>query len=94
MEALRLGWGVRVIIVMVITAIFFRCVTATNHSVGGASGWDLNSNILTWSAATTFQVDDYLGSFISPLFFPFPLKTSSMKSYNLILAKFCSIGPL
>ncbi|XP_023520324.1 uclacyanin 1-like [Cucurbita pepo subsp. pepo] len=60
MEALRLGWGVRVIIVMVITAIFFRCVTATNHSVGGASGWDLNSNILTWSAATTFQVDDYL----------------------------------
>ncbi|KGN63959.1 uclacyanin 1 [Cucumis sativus] len=60
MEALRPGWAVRMIIVMVITAIFFRCVNATNHSVGGSSGWDLNSNILAWSAATTFQVGDYL----------------------------------
>lgn len=60
MEAPRPGWAVRMIIVMLITAIFFRCVTATNHSVGGSSGWDLNSNILAWSATTTFQVGDYL----------------------------------
>lgn len=73
MMALRPGWTMRMIIVIIITAIFFRCVAATNHSVGGDSGWDLNSNILAWSAATTFQVGDYLGSFISPS------KTSSIK---------------
>lgn len=95
MEALRPGWAVRVIIVMLITAIFFRCVAATNHSVGGASGWDLNSNVLAWSAASTFQVGDYLGSFIPPLFFPCLRKMPSLKFVCCIvwsLLSYCELS--
>ncbi|RDX84267.1 Uclacyanin 1, partial [Mucuna pruriens] len=60
MEKLRPAWAVKAIIVIVFTSILFRCVCGENHTVGGASGWDLRSNIQAWSATTTFNIDDNL----------------------------------
>ncbi|KAL5173949.1 Uclacyanin 1 [Glycine soja] len=60
MEKLRPAWAVKAIIVIVFTSILFRCVCGENHTVGGASGWDLGSNIQAWSSTTTFNVGDDL----------------------------------
>ncbi|KAJ1390057.1 Phytocyanin domain [Sesbania bispinosa] len=60
MEGLRPAWAVKAIIVIVFTSILFRCVCGINHTVGGASGWDLRSNIQAWSSMTTFSVGDDL----------------------------------
>ncbi|XP_027357334.1 chemocyanin-like [Abrus precatorius] len=60
MERLRPAWAVKAIIVIVFTSILFRCVCGTNHTVGGASGWDLKSNMEAWSSTTTFNVGDDL----------------------------------
>ena len=62
MEGLRPEWAVKAILVIIITSILIRCVSATNHSVGGSSGWDLASDLQAWSAATTFHVGDSLGT--------------------------------
>ncbi|KAL5708323.1 hypothetical protein ACHQM5_019129 [Ranunculus cassubicifolius] len=35
-------------------------VSATNHTVGGATGWDLNSNMATWVKTTIFYTGDNL----------------------------------
>ncbi|XP_034202728.1 uncharacterized protein LOC117617460 [Prunus dulcis] len=46
--------------------MWFRCVSAfaaainTNNSVGGASGWDLSSNLQAWATHATFHVGDCL----------------------------------
>nr|POE75079.1 uclacyanin 1 [Quercus suber] len=55
---MRPGWAVKAILVIIITSILIRCVFATNHTVGGSSGWDLASNLQAWSSATTFHVAD------------------------------------
>ncbi|TKY44914.1 Blue copper protein [Spatholobus suberectus] len=60
MERLRPAWAVKAIIVIVFTSILFRCVCGENHTVGGASGWDLRSNIQAWSSTTTFNIGDDL----------------------------------
>ncbi|KHN23608.1 hypothetical protein glysoja_037656 [Glycine soja] len=60
MEKLRPAWAVKAIIVIVFTSILFRCVCGENHTVGGASGWDLRSNIQAWSSTTTFNIGDDL----------------------------------
>ncbi|KAM1340879.1 hypothetical protein ACFX2H_039203 [Malus domestica] len=68
MKGLRPGWAVKAILVVIFTSMFFRCVSAgpaaaatnTNHSVGGASGWDLSSNLQAWAARATFHVGDSL----------------------------------
>ncbi|KAK7821149.1 uclacyanin 1 [Quercus suber] len=57
---MRPGWAVKAILVIIITSILIRCVSATNHTVGGSSGWDLASNLQAWSSATTFHVGDFL----------------------------------
>ncbi|XP_028779456.1 uclacyanin 1-like [Neltuma alba] len=54
------GWAGKALVVIIITSIFFRCVCAYNHSVGGPAGWDLRSNLQLWSAATNFLVGDNL----------------------------------
>lgn len=69
MERVRPGWAVKAIVVILLTSVFFRCVCATNHSVGGPAGWDLRSNLQTWSATTTFFVGDDLGTYIFFNFF-------------------------
>ncbi|KAJ7970190.1 Blue copper protein [Quillaja saponaria] len=58
--SLRSVWAVKAIMVIIFTSILFRCVSATNHSVGGDLGWDLFSNLLIWTATTTFHVGDNL----------------------------------
>ncbi|XP_014494977.1 uclacyanin-3 isoform X3 [Vigna radiata var. radiata] len=60
MEKLRPAWAVKAIIVILFTSILFRCVCGENHTVGGASGWDLRSNIQAWSSTTTFNIGDDL----------------------------------
>ncbi|KAH7529456.1 uclacyanin 1 [Ziziphus jujuba] len=61
MVGLRPEWAVKAIVVIIITSILFRCVSAvTNHTVGGVSGWDLTSNLQGWAAETTFRVGDFL----------------------------------
>ncbi|ESW24565.1 hypothetical protein PHAVU_004G141300 [Phaseolus vulgaris] len=60
MEKLRPAWAVKAIIVIIFTSILFRCVCGENHTVGGASGWDLRSNIQAWSSTTTFNIGDDL----------------------------------
>ncbi|RVW26663.1 hypothetical protein CK203_096497 [Vitis vinifera] len=62
MEGPRPVWAVKVIMVIVIASIFFRCVSARNHTVGGPNGWDLASNLQVWSRSSTFYTGDNLGS--------------------------------
>lgn len=67
MVGLRPEWAVKAIVVIIITSILFRCVSAvTNHTVGGASGWDLTSNLQGWTAETTVRVGDFLGTLSFP----------------------------
>lgn len=65
MEGMRPEYAVKAIVVIIITLILFQCVCATNHTVGGTTGWDLRSNLQMWSAANTFLVGDDLGTFSS-----------------------------
>ncbi|KAL2334354.1 hypothetical protein Fmac_015567 [Flemingia macrophylla] len=67
MEKLRPAWAVKAIIVIVFTSILFRCVCGENHTVGGASGWDLRSNIQAWSSTTTFSIGDDLVFIYTPV---------------------------
>ncbi|KAL6319767.1 hypothetical protein AAG906_036825 [Vitis piasezkii] len=60
MEGPRPVWAVKVIMVIVIASIFFRCVSARNHTVGGPNGWDLASNLQVWSRSSTFYTGDNL----------------------------------
>ncbi|KAL6281781.1 hypothetical protein ACE6H2_018662 [Prunus campanulata] len=64
----RAGLAVKAIVVVIFTSMWFRCVSTfaaaatinTNHSVGGASGWDLSSNLQAWATHATFHVGDSL----------------------------------
>lgn len=55
-------WAVKAILLTVLVSIPLRCASATNHSVGGPTGWDLSSNVQAWSATNTFHVGDTLGN--------------------------------
>ncbi|GAU41806.1 hypothetical protein TSUD_299720 [Trifolium subterraneum] len=66
---MRPVWAVKAIIVVVFTSTLIRCVCgATNHTVGGASGWDINSNMQDWSSTTTFNVGDDLVFSYTPIY--------------------------
>ncbi|ESR54643.1 hypothetical protein CICLE_v10023892mg, partial [Citrus x clementina] len=60
-------WAVKAILLTVIISIPFSGVSATNHTVGGSTGWDLSSNIHAWSATATFHVGDTLVFTYTPL---------------------------
>lgn len=83
MERLRLELTVSKALPIVVTvAILFCSVSsATNHTVGGNSGWDLTSNLQAWTSETTFHVGDSLGTLsnLYPLIFTF---------FNLFLRHF------
>lgn len=52
-------------VMLVVIASMLLIVSATNHTVGGAaSGWDLSSDISSWSAKTSFHAGDFLGPFL------------------------------
>ncbi|RXH90673.1 hypothetical protein DVH24_035437 [Malus domestica] len=65
-----------IVVAVMFSSMLFRCgvsastmataaATNTNHSVGGASGWDLSSNLRAWATRTAFRVGDSLGSLLS-----------------------------
>ncbi|XP_057443455.1 blue copper protein-like [Lotus japonicus] len=60
METIRPAWAVKAIFVIVFTSALFRCVCGVNITVGGASGWDVRSNVQAWASTTTFNVGDDL----------------------------------
>ncbi|PNX94590.1 blue copper protein, partial [Trifolium pratense] len=60
--------AVKAIIVIVFTSTLIRCVCGANHTVGGASGWDIISNMQDWSSTTTFNVGDDLVFSYTPLY--------------------------
>ncbi|KAK9199822.1 hypothetical protein WN944_015015 [Citrus x changshan-huyou] len=60
-------WAVKAILLTVIISTPFSGVSATNHTVGGPTGWDLSSNIQAWSATATFHVGDTLVFTYTPL---------------------------
>ncbi|OVA02145.1 Plastocyanin-like [Macleaya cordata] len=45
---------------MIVLSISSYGVYATNYSVGGETGWDLTSDMTTWSASTIFNPGDNL----------------------------------
>ncbi|XP_028963373.2 blue copper protein-like [Malus domestica] len=60
-----------IVVAVMFSSMLFRCgvsastmataaATNTNHSVGGASGWDLSSNLRAWATRTAFRVGDSL----------------------------------
>ncbi|XP_043688961.1 uclacyanin 1-like [Telopea speciosissima] len=50
----------RALLSLTVTAILVKLAIGTNHTVGGASGWDLSSNFQTWAAGEKFHVGDNL----------------------------------
>ncbi|KAK6925413.1 Phytocyanin domain [Dillenia turbinata] len=55
-------WGAKSISisVIVVISVLFPCVSATNHTVGGSTGWAFASNLQAWTSSTTFYPGDYL----------------------------------
>jgi len=64
---MRPVWAVKAMFVVVLASIFFRCVCGANHTVGGVSGWDLESNMQDWASTESFNVGDDLGTFLHVL---------------------------
>lgn len=62
MEGLRPAWAVKPLVAIIFTSILIRCVCSVNLTVGGASGWDLRSNIQAWASTTMFNIGDDLGT--------------------------------
>ncbi|XP_031403187.1 uclacyanin 1-like [Punica granatum] len=58
---------VKAAMVIVIASTLVRCVSGVNLTVGGATGWDLSSNIRGWAAKTTFHPGDFLVFNYTPL---------------------------
>ncbi|KAK4778626.1 hypothetical protein SAY86_006154 [Trapa natans] len=56
---MEINGAVKTVMVVVITSMVL-VVSATNHTVGGISGWDLTSDIGSWSAKTSFHDGDFL----------------------------------
>lgn len=60
---LQMQCGVKAIFIIIMVSMLFRgAASATNHTVGGVSGWDLTSDIQAWTSGTTFHVGDSLGT--------------------------------
>ncbi|MED6221178.1 hypothetical protein PIB30_051965 [Stylosanthes scabra] len=68
MEQLRAASTVKAIVIIITTSILFQCVCAVNHTVGGASGWDLTSNIPAWASSANFIVGDDLVFSYTPVY--------------------------
>ncbi|XP_042490153.1 uclacyanin 1-like [Macadamia integrifolia] len=49
-----------VLLSLTVTAILVKLAIGKNHTVGGASGWDLSSNLQSWAAGESFHVGDNL----------------------------------
>lgn len=50
------------IIISVLATTFIGLAVATDHTIGGPSGWTVGANLKTWAAGQTFSVGDNLGN--------------------------------
>ncbi|XP_013740457.1 uclacyanin 1-like [Brassica napus] len=48
------------IIISVLATTFIGLAVATDHTIGGPSGWTVGANLKTWAAGQTFSVGDNL----------------------------------
>ncbi|KAI3886817.1 hypothetical protein MKW98_017169 [Papaver atlanticum] len=53
--------------VMIVLSVLVYATSATNYTVGGESGWSLDSDMQTWSSNNTFHVGDTLVFLFSPI---------------------------
>lgn len=49
------------IIISVVTTTLLGLAVATDHTIGGPSGWTVGASLRTWAAGQTFAVGDNLG---------------------------------
>lgn len=47
----------------VVFASSLTCCRATTYTVGDNSGWDISTNLDTWTMGKTFNVGDVLGEY-------------------------------
>nr|DAD33831.1 TPA_asm: hypothetical protein HUJ06_012682 [Nelumbo nucifera] len=60
MDRSRHAWAVKAIFVIVLLLILFRCVSATDHTVGENAGWELGTDMQKWSSSRNFFTGDNL----------------------------------
>lgn len=54
----------KVLLLLVFAALISKeAVSATEHTVGGSSGWDESTDFSSWASGETFKVGDKLGMF-------------------------------
>ncbi|RZC43566.1 hypothetical protein C5167_036513 [Papaver somniferum] len=51
----------------ILLSLFIYASSATNYTVGGELGWDLDSDIQTWSSSRNFSVGDTLVFVYTPV---------------------------
>ena len=52
----------KVFLIFVLAVLMNKeAVSATDHTVGGSSGWDESTDFSSWASGETFKVGDKLG---------------------------------
>ncbi|CAH8380859.1 unnamed protein product [Eruca vesicaria subsp. sativa] len=54
------------ILISVLATTLIGLAVATDHTIGGPSGWTVGTNLVTWAAGQTFSVGDNLAVFAYP----------------------------
>ena len=67
------------IIILVLATTLIGIAVATDHTIGGPSGWTVGANLGTWAAGQTFAVGDNLGNLITHLYIKLCFKDSTRK---------------
>ncbi|KAI3944561.1 hypothetical protein MKW98_021019 [Papaver atlanticum] len=60
MKMMNQAWVLETIMKLMILLVLVYATSATNYTVGGESGWALDSDVQTWSSSYTFSVGDTL----------------------------------
>lgn len=56
------------IIISVLATTLIGLTVATDHTIGGPSGWTVGASLRTWAAGQTFAVGDNLGNLVTYLY--------------------------
>lgn len=75
------------IILLVLASTIIGLAVATDHTIGGASGWTVGANLGTWAAGQTFAVGDNLGKLITHLHVKLCFNIKKTKNLNSVF--FC-----
>lgn len=60
-KKIRMASRDMLIIISVVTTTLLGLAVATDHTIGGPSGWTVGASLRTWAAGQTFAVGDNLG---------------------------------